>query len=208
MGMKAEFRCSSWIGVEVVEKDERLDQFTNVARTDQSGKGPMRASTRAQSNLPGSFFSALRTREHCIRFSFRYPKVWLSLKLQSSALDPVKQGNEFIAPQVDNHRVEDSQDDRRDRAGVQDEHMGCHGTYHSASEPQRTDRSQARNEQSDGAGHFHHAGHNAEPLTESDLREQVDHKRHAGQFGEACGKESSRDDTLQSPGADATRRTN
>jgi hypothetical protein len=34
MGMKAEFRCSRWIGVEVVEKDERLDQFTNVARTD------------------------------------------------------------------------------------------------------------------------------------------------------------------------------
>ena len=126
-------------------------------------------------------------------------------RFQGSALDPVKQGNEFIAPQVDNHRVEDSQDDRRDRAGVQDEHMGCHGTYHSASEPQRTDRSQARNEQSDGAGHFHDAGRDAEPLTESDLLEQVDHEGNAGQFGEAGGKESRREDALQCPGADATR---
>jgi hypothetical protein len=45
-------------------------------------------------------------------------------------------------------------------------------------------------------------------LTESDLLEQVDHKRNAGQFGEAGGKESRRDDTLQRPGADATRGTN
>jgi hypothetical protein len=58
MGMKVEFRCRRWIGVELVEKDERLDQFTNVARTDQSGKGPMRVSTRAQSNLAGSLFGA------------------------------------------------------------------------------------------------------------------------------------------------------
>src|SRR5882762_10772764 len=145
MGMKAEFGCRRWIGVEVVEKDERLDPFTNVARTDQSGNAPMRVSTRAQSNLPGSFFSALRTREHCIGLHFRSPEVWLSLKLQSSALDPVKQGSEFIAPQVDNHRVEDSQDDRRDRTGVQDEQVGCDGTDHDGAEPQGADRSQARN---------------------------------------------------------------
>ena len=31
--MKAEFGCSRRVGVEVVEKDERLDQFTNVAWT-------------------------------------------------------------------------------------------------------------------------------------------------------------------------------
>ena len=63
------------------------------------------------------------------------------------------------------------------------------------------DRSQAGNEQRDGAGHFHHAGHDAEPLTESDLLEQVDHERNAGQFGEAGGKESRRDDTcnVQAP---------
>ena len=41
MGMKAEFRGGRRIGVEVVEKDERLDQFTNVAGTDQSGHAPM-----------------------------------------------------------------------------------------------------------------------------------------------------------------------
>src|SRR5580692_5931039 len=139
MGMKAEFWCSRRIGVEVVEKDERLDPFTNVARTDQSGNAPMRVSTRAQSNLPGSLLSAYRTREHCIGLHFHSPEVWLSLKLQSSALDPVEQGNEFIAPQVDNHRVEDSKDDRRNRAGVEDEQMGCHRTDHGASEPQRTD---------------------------------------------------------------------
>jgi hypothetical protein len=40
MGMKAEFGSRRRIGVEVVEKDERLDPFTNVARTDQSGKAP------------------------------------------------------------------------------------------------------------------------------------------------------------------------
>src|SRR5258707_6643725 len=133
MGMKAEFWRGRGIGVEVVEKDERLDQFTNVARTDQSGNEPMRVSTRAQSNLPGSLFSARRTREHCIGFHFRSPKGLAISGLQSSALDPVKQGNEFIAPQVDNHRVEESQDDRRDRTGVQDEHMSCHGTNLGAS---------------------------------------------------------------------------
>src|SRR6266436_5115409 len=37
MGMKAEFGCRRRIGVEVVKKHERLDTFTNVARTDQSG---------------------------------------------------------------------------------------------------------------------------------------------------------------------------
>src|SRR5579863_2031151 len=74
MGMKAEFWCSRWIGVEVVEKDERLYQFTNVARTDKSGNGPMRVSTRAQSNPPGSLFIAYRTREHCIGLHFRSPE--------------------------------------------------------------------------------------------------------------------------------------
>ena len=50
-------------------------------------------------------------------------------------------------------------------------------------------------------------GRDAEPLTESDLREQVDHERNAGQFGgEAGGKEGRREDALQRPGADATRR--
>src|SRR6202035_5065962 len=34
MGMKAEFWRSRRIGVEVIEKDERLDPFANVARTD------------------------------------------------------------------------------------------------------------------------------------------------------------------------------
>src|SRR5882724_1687405 len=202
MGMKAEFWCSRWIGVEVVEKDERLDQFTNVARTDQSGKGPMRASTRAQRNLPGSLFSACRTRERRIGLHCRSPEV--GFKLQSSALDPVKQGNEFIAPQIDNQRVENSQDDRRDRTGVQDEHMGCHGKDHGESEPQGTDRSQARKDQSDGAGYFHHAGREAEPLADSDLPKQFDHIWNAGQFGGARGKEGSREDTLQRPGADAT----
>ena len=52
--------------------------------------------------------------------------------------------------------------------------MGCHGTDHGGSEPQGADRSQAGKEQSDGAGHFHHAGRDAEPLTESDVLEQVD----------------------------------
>src|SRR5579863_7377649 len=75
MGMKAEFWCSRWIGVEVVEKDERLDQFTDVARTDQSGNGPMRVSTRAQDNLPGSLISAYRTPEHCFGLHFRSPEV-------------------------------------------------------------------------------------------------------------------------------------
>src|SRR5712675_3326756 len=103
MRMKAEFWCSRWIGVKVVEKDERLDPFTNVARTDQSGNAPMRVPTRAQSNLPGSLFSAYRTREHCIGLHFRSPEVRLSPRLQGSALDPVKQGSEFIAPQVDHH---------------------------------------------------------------------------------------------------------
>jgi len=40
----------------------------------------------------------------------------------------VPYGSEFIATQVDNHRVEQSQNDRGDRAGVQDEQMGGHGT--------------------------------------------------------------------------------
>src|SRR5260370_31961854 len=86
MGMKAEFWCSRWIGVEVVEKDERLDQFTNVARTDQSGNPPMRVSTRAQRNLPGSLFSAYRTREHCIALHFRSPEGWLSLSFKGQPL--------------------------------------------------------------------------------------------------------------------------
>src|SRR6266404_1918974 len=123
MRMKAEFWCRRWIGVEVVEKDERLDQFANVGRTDQSGNAPMRVSTRAQRNLPGSLFSVYPTREHCISLHFRSPEVLTVSKLQSSTLDPLKQGNEFIPPQVDNPRIEDSQDDRRDRAGVQDEQM-------------------------------------------------------------------------------------
>src|SRR3984957_13423686 len=126
MGMKAEFWCGRRIGVEVIEKDERLDPFTNVARTDQSGDAPMRVSTRTQLNLPGSLFSAHRTREHCIGLHFRSPEVWLSLGFKSSALDPVKQGNEFIATQVDDRRIEQSQDDRRNRTSVQDEKMGCH----------------------------------------------------------------------------------
>src|SRR5258708_1615919 len=151
MGMKAEFWCRRRIGIEVVEKDERLDQFTNVARTDQSGNAPMRVSTRAQSNLPGSFLSAYRTREHCIGLHFRLLEVWLS-KLQSSALDLVKQGKEFVAPQVDNQRVEQSKDDRRVGIGVQDEQVGCHATDHGEAEPQGADRSQAGNEQSDRAG--------------------------------------------------------
>src|ERR1700719_3585893 len=53
MGMKAEFRGRCRIGVEVVEKNERLDPFANVALADQPGHAPMRVSTRAQSNLPG-----------------------------------------------------------------------------------------------------------------------------------------------------------
>src|SRR6201991_4962045 len=111
MGMKAEFWCGRWVGVEVVEKNERLDPFTNVARTDQSVNAPMRVSTRTQINLPGSLFGAHRTREHCIGLHFRSPQVWLPLGFKSSALDPVKQGNEFIAPQVANRRIEQSQDD-------------------------------------------------------------------------------------------------
>src|SRR5882724_12378057 len=118
MGMKAEFGCGRRIGVEVVEKHERLDQFADVARTDQSGNAPMRVSTRAQSNLPGSLFSAVRTREHCIGLHFHSPWGSTISWLQSSALDPVKQGNEFFAAQVDNQRVEDSEHDRRNRTGV------------------------------------------------------------------------------------------
>src|SRR6266851_5284087 len=127
MGMKAEFGCGRRIGVEVVEKHERLDPFTNIARTDQSGKAPMRVSTRAQGNLPGCLFSAVRTREHCIGLHLHSPEVGYLLTIswfRSSALDPVKQGNEFIASQVDNQRVENSQHDRRNRTGVQDEQMG------------------------------------------------------------------------------------
>src|SRR5579864_3392717 len=75
MGMKAELWCGRRIGVEIVEKDERLDQFTDVARTDQSGNGPMRVSTRANGNLPGSLFSAYRTRKHCIGLHFRSPEI-------------------------------------------------------------------------------------------------------------------------------------
>src|ERR1700731_2278765 len=86
MGMKAEFWCGRWISVEVIEKDERLDQFTNVARTDQSGNAPMRVSTRAQSNLPGNLFSAYRTREHCIGLHFHSPEFWLSLSLKAQPL--------------------------------------------------------------------------------------------------------------------------
>src|SRR5712664_4482806 len=119
MGMKAEFGCSRRVGVEVVEKDEWLDPFANVTRTDQSGHAPMRVSTRAQNNLPGNLFSAVRTREHCIGLHFRSPEVWLRLRLQRSALDPLKQRDQFFAAQVDDHRVEQSQDDRRDRTGVQ-----------------------------------------------------------------------------------------
>jgi hypothetical protein len=74
--------------------------------------------------------------------------------------------------------------------------MGRHRTDHCEAEPQGADRSQAGNEQSDGAGHFHDACREAKPLTESDLREQVDHERNASQFGEAGGKESRREDTL------------
>src|SRR6266566_2774768 len=107
MGMKAEFGCGRRIGVEVVEKHEWLDQFIDVARTDQSGNASMRVSTRAQSNLPGNLFSAVRTREHCIGLHFHSPEVGHLLAsnlgfeswLRSSALDPVKQGNEFIAAQ-------------------------------------------------------------------------------------------------------------
>src|SRR5882672_1885195 len=86
MGMKAEFWRRRRIGVEVVEKDERLDQFTNVARTDQSGNAPMQVSTRAQRNLPGSLFRACRTREHCIGLHVRSPEVWLSLWFKAQPL--------------------------------------------------------------------------------------------------------------------------
>src|ERR1700733_10005018 len=81
MRVETEFRCGRRVGVEVVEKYERLDQFADVLRTDQSGGGPMRASTRAQINLPGSLFtgslfSVDRTRERCIgrhcRFSLGF----------------------------------------------------------------------------------------------------------------------------------------
>jgi hypothetical protein len=86
MGMKAELWRRRRIGVEVVEKDERLDPFTNVTRTDQSGNAPMRVSTRAQSNLPGSLVSAYRTREPCIGLHFRSPEVWLSLSFKAQLL--------------------------------------------------------------------------------------------------------------------------
>src|ERR1700747_2552715 len=86
MGMKAEFRRSRRIGFEVVEKDERLDQFTNIARTDQSGNGPVRVSTRTQNNLPGGLFSTYRAREHCIGLHFHSPEVWLSLGLKAQPL--------------------------------------------------------------------------------------------------------------------------
>src|SRR4029077_6083148 len=47
MGMEAEFGGRRRIGVEVVEKDERLDPFADVvARADQPGHAPMRVSTR------------------------------------------------------------------------------------------------------------------------------------------------------------------
>src|SRR5258708_12850219 len=82
MGMKPELRCRRRIGVEVVEKDERLDPFANVARTDQSGHAPMRVSTRAQSNLPGRLFSVYRTREHCIGLHFPSPDIWRSLNFK------------------------------------------------------------------------------------------------------------------------------
>jgi hypothetical protein len=74
MGMEAEFWSSRRVCVEVVEKHERLDQFTNVARTDQPGKGPMRASTRAQINPPESLVSAYLTRERCIGLHGRSPE--------------------------------------------------------------------------------------------------------------------------------------
>ena len=38
------------------------------------------------------------------------------------------------------------------------------GADHGAAEPQRAERSQAWNQQRDGAGDFDHAGHDAEPL--------------------------------------------
>src|SRR3984893_10394944 len=75
MRRKAELGRGRRIGVEGVEKDERPDPFANVARTDQSGKAPMRVSTRAQGNLPGSLFSTIRTREHCIGLHFRSPEI-------------------------------------------------------------------------------------------------------------------------------------
>jgi len=54
------------------------------------------------------------------------------------------------------------------------------------------------------ADHFDHADHDTEPLTESDLREQVDHEGKAASLACAGGEESRRDDGLQRPGADTT----
>src|ERR1700745_2957576 len=53
MGMEAEFRGPRGIRLEVVEKHERLDQFADIARTDQTGDGPVRVSTRAKRNRSG-----------------------------------------------------------------------------------------------------------------------------------------------------------
>src|SRR4029077_6865548 len=53
MGMEAEFRARRRIGFEVMEKHERLDQFADIARTDQAGDGPVRVSTRSQNNRSG-----------------------------------------------------------------------------------------------------------------------------------------------------------
>src|ERR1700679_142563 len=86
MGMETEFRCGRRICVEVIEKHERLDQFTDVARTDQSGKGPMRASTRAQINLPGSLLRTYLTRERCIGLHCRSPEIWLSVSFNDQPL--------------------------------------------------------------------------------------------------------------------------
>jgi len=106
--MKAEFWCSRRIGVEVVEKDKRLDPFANVARTDQSGNTPCRC-PRVRSaicrEVSSARFGSVNT---ALVFIFVSPKGLAVSKRQSSTLDPVQQGNEFIVPQVDNHRVKDS----------------------------------------------------------------------------------------------------
>ena len=62
---------------------------------------------------------------------------------------------------------------------------------HGEAEPQGADRSQAGNEQSDGANDFHDASHDAEPLSESDLVEQLDHERDAGQFAEPAARNAA-----------------
>ena len=51
MRMKSELRCRRRIGLEVVEKHERLDLLADVTRADQPGKATVRVSTRAKGNL-------------------------------------------------------------------------------------------------------------------------------------------------------------